>query len=233
MFRTPSGGFLCIARDRLELWIGDAIATSTNPRLEGAFRRNWWGFIGRKSADAALHELAGPELVAACRAKAPALSWAQVVTTPAGKALKADYVLHTTVPSYPLSRDPRPLPPVQASDFVADDAEAWRLLAESFRNIMDAAASMRMQSMCLPAIGCGCRGYPVDKAAKVGLNVILAQHSSAVDVAAKEGAKVPYLEIRILENVTFDLWVKEARGREILKECSERDPQIELWEGLT
>ena len=34
---------------------GEAIMTSTNNKLEGVRRKNWWGFSGRKSADADLN----------------------------------------------------------------------------------------------------------------------------------------------------------------------------------
>jgi len=35
---------------------GDYIVTSTNRRLEGIHRKNWWGFAGGSSCDASLHE---------------------------------------------------------------------------------------------------------------------------------------------------------------------------------
>lgn len=45
---------------------GDVILTSTNRRLEGVYRQNWWGFAGKKSADAAVHDR-WPELSVAMR----------------------------------------------------------------------------------------------------------------------------------------------------------------------
>eukprot|EP00913_Durusdinium_trenchii_P032791 g30696.t1 len=96
-FRRPHGGFLCLADADLAEWPGEALATSTNRHLEGTLRRNWWGFAGRKSADAALHEKAGPELLAECRAQASSLKFGEVVVTKAPN-LKARYVLHTVSP---------------------------------------------------------------------------------------------------------------------------------------
>lgn len=50
---------------------GDVLINSTSSRLEGTQRKNWWGFAGRKSADAALHAKfeekgTAPDLRAAC-----------------------------------------------------------------------------------------------------------------------------------------------------------------------
>ncbi|CAD7923357.1 unnamed protein product, partial [Amoebophrya sp. A120] len=43
---------------------GQVIVTSTNRQLQGARLRNWWGFAGRKSADVALHDRCGGEMLA-------------------------------------------------------------------------------------------------------------------------------------------------------------------------
>ena len=55
---VPSTSFLRVSLTRASITDSDShvTITSTNRRLEGIHRRNWWGFAGIKSADAALHE---------------------------------------------------------------------------------------------------------------------------------------------------------------------------------
>eukprot|EP00435_Cladocopium_sp_Y103_P073223 s240_g42.t2 len=121
-FRRLSDGW----RSWRTIWqFAQVLATSASRHLEGTLRRNWWGFAGRKSADASLHEKAGPELLAACRAQASYLGFGE-----------ASYVLHTVVPGHPSSRDPRPMPLDRAADYASDDAEAERLLRQSFAGIL-------------------------------------------------------------------------------------------------
>ncbi|CAK0900147.1 unnamed protein product [Prorocentrum cordatum] len=134
-FRRRAGGFLCVTQANLEDFVGDAIATSTNRRLEGAHRRNWWGFAGRRSADAALHARAGAELLRLCHERASELRFGE------------------------------------AADFV-EAPEAAELLRRSYAELLRTAAELGVQSLACPAIGCGCRGYPVREAAEVALRAV-------------------------------------------------------------
>ena len=56
-YRLSRARFLCLREAFLEEFDGDAIITSANPRFEGTQRKNWWGFAGKQSADASLHNL--------------------------------------------------------------------------------------------------------------------------------------------------------------------------------
>mmetsp|Transcript_33159 Transcript_33159/g.104998 ORF Transcript_33159/g.104998 Transcript_33159/m.104998 type:complete len:248 (+) Transcript_33159:38-781(+) len=216
-FYQRAGGFLCIAQGNLEDFVGDAIVTSTNCRLEGTHRRNWWGFIGRKSADAALHEKAGPQLLQACREKAAELPFGTVLVTPAGPKLAARYVLHTAVPSHPAGRDPRPLPAAQAADFATAEA-AVQVLREGYAEVLRQAAGVRAETLACPAVGCGIRGYPIDEAARIGLEAIA--HNSAV----------PYVEVRIWDRMTFETWRQEC-SKMGLTPCTEDMVESSLWDG--
>lgn len=193
-----AGGFLCLAQESLEDWTGDAIVTSTNRHLEGTIRRNWWGFTGRRSADAALHARAGDFLVNACRAQVSQLRFGDVVVTDAGPNLQAFHVLHTAVPNHPAGRDPRPLPKGQAEDYVGV-RQAEALLSKSYTALLQVAEELRVESLCLPAIGCGCRGYPSTSAAHIGLGVLLAH-----------GSHIPYVEVRFWDQNTFSAWNQEC-----------------------
>lgn len=217
LYRRPGGGFLCLSQENLEDWVGDALATSTNRRLEGVLRRNWWGFAGRRSADAALHARAGDFLVQACRNQASELAFGATLVTAAGPHLQAQHVLHTAVPSHPAGRDPRPLPQEQAEEIV-DAEHAELLLGTSYAGVISAAASLGAQSLCCPAIGCGCRGYPLDTAARIGLRAVAG------------ASAVPYVEVRFWERRAFDAW-EEAVGQASLQPCAEQEAMDALWGG--
>lgn len=224
-FRRPHGGYLCLADADIAEWSGEVLATSASRHLEGTLRRNWWGFAGRKSADASLHEKAGPELLAACRAQASYLGFGEVLVTSAPN-LKARYVLHTVVPGHPSSRDPRPMPVDRAADYASDDAEAERLLRQSFAGLVAKTVQLNAKSLCCPAIGCGIRGFPAPLAAKAGLHHLVPEAECAVAQA------VPYVEVRFWDTNVLNAWTAEAFERD-LEECEEWQVKNELWQGHT
>ncbi|CAE6967598.1 unnamed protein product [Symbiodinium sp. KB8] len=86
--------------------------------------------------------------------------------------LQVRYVLHTAVPGYPGSRDPRPMPADRAADYAVDELQAEALLKRSFQGILQHTAELGATSLCCPAIGCGVRGFPPEVAARVGLTVL-------------------------------------------------------------
>mmetsp|Transcript_93724 Transcript_93724/g.264577 ORF Transcript_93724/g.264577 Transcript_93724/m.264577 type:complete len:267 (-) Transcript_93724:26-826(-) len=235
LFRRGGGGFLCLAQENLEDWVGDAIATSTNRHFEGIHRRNWWGFAGRRSADAALHERVGDGfLVHACRAQARELPFGEVLVTEAGPNLRARHVLHTVVPCHPRTRDPRPLPPARAADFATSAEHAEELLAASYSALIRAAAGLTAQTLCCPALGCGCRGFPLEVAARVGLDALAAPVALAVSLQEEPSkastCPVPYVEVRFWENRVFDAWLEECARRDLVA-CEAREVEEALWGG--
>lgn len=223
LYRRAGGGFLCLARANLEDWAGDAIATSTNRRLEGNIRRNWWGFAGRKSADAALHERAGDFLARACRQQVAELDYGAVLVTKAGPNLGTAYVLHTTVPSHPAGQDSRPLPPHHAGDYTEPE-EAEELLGRSYDEVLRTASELGVESLCCSAIGCGFRGFPLDVAASIGLGAL-----------GRRSHGVPYVEVRFWEYRAFFAWREEATERcPELSLCDDEALAVveaALWEG--
>lgn len=219
-FYRRARGFLCLAQENLEDFAGDLVATSTNRRLEGAYRRNWWGFSGRRSADVALHARAGPELLQSCRSVCGELEFGKVLVTPAGPNLLVGRVIHTCVPHHPGGLDPRPLPEQQAADIAPTGQEAMGVLRDAYSNILGAAAELKAESLACPAIGCGVRKYPVREAAQVGLRAI------------QRDETVPYVEVRFWAQQVFDTWVDECRlmGLPCTDEGQVAD---ELWQGLS
>mmetsp|Transcript_45681 Transcript_45681/g.102259 ORF Transcript_45681/g.102259 Transcript_45681/m.102259 type:complete len:259 (-) Transcript_45681:140-916(-) len=220
-FQRPYGGYLCLADADLAEWAGEALATSTNKNLEGILRRNWWGFAGRRSADAALHERAGPELLEACRSQASMLDFGMVLTT-AAPNLKARFLLHTVVPGHPQSRDPRPMPADRAAEYAPSDAVAEQLLQQSFEGVLQRAAELGARSLCCPAFGCGVRGFPPKVAARIGLNVL-------ADPATPP--RVPYVEVRFWDHGVLHAWMQEASESRQLVEVEEMQVREELWQG--
>eukprot|EP00929_Paragymnodinium_shiwhaense_P088321 TRINITY_DN48617_c0_g1_i1.p1 TRINITY_DN48617_c0_g1~~TRINITY_DN48617_c0_g1_i1.p1 ORF type:complete len:250 (-),score=62.05 TRINITY_DN48617_c0_g1_i1:8-757(-) len=219
-FRRP-GGFLCLVQENLEDFAGDALVSSTNRRLEGTFRRNWWGFIGQRSADVALHTRAGPALLKACRAKATELPFGTVLVTSSVPSLDVDWVLHTCVPSHPAGRgaDTRPLPAELSGDYVSEE-EALETLRLSYEAVLRAAGDLEVQTLALTALGTGYRGYPQEAAAEIAL------------AALRSDLKIPYLEVRFWARVTFNCWVEHCQALQ-LESCDEKTIQDELWEGRT
>eukprot|EP00933_Yihiella_yeosuensis_P029269 TRINITY_DN22942_c1_g2_i1.p1 TRINITY_DN22942_c1_g2~~TRINITY_DN22942_c1_g2_i1.p1 ORF type:complete len:260 (+),score=50.22 TRINITY_DN22942_c1_g2_i1:35-781(+) len=211
--------FLCLAQEGLENFVGDALVTSTNCRLEGINRRNWWGFAGRRSADAALHEKAGPSLLQACHAVAEELTHGVVIVTPGGPNLKVSSVLHVAVPSHPDGRDPRPLPPHMAAEYV-DPQDALLLLRNTYKSALQRATELHVKSLACPAIGCGCRGFPLAEAAEIGLAAIVDESS------------VPFIEVRFWDHATFMTW-REKTKELGLEPCEEYEVQNSLWGGET
>eukprot|EP00927_Polykrikos_kofoidii_P077288 TRINITY_DN74242_c0_g1_i1.p1 TRINITY_DN74242_c0_g1~~TRINITY_DN74242_c0_g1_i1.p1 ORF type:complete len:267 (-),score=30.43 TRINITY_DN74242_c0_g1_i1:45-815(-) len=214
-------GFLCLAQENIEDWVGDAIATSTNRRLEGVVRRNWWGFTGRRGADAALHDRAGEFLVRACHEQTSELAFGRVLVTSAGPGLpQVGRLLHTAVPSHPAGRDPRPLPPHQAAEYMEAE-EAEEFLAQSFSALLSTATELDIKSLCCPAIGCGCRGFPLDVAARIGLDALAGDH------------QIPYVEVRFWDHSTFMTWLEASRALPSLAPCEDSHVREALWDGLS
>ena len=86
-----------LLRGDISLCGAEAIATSTNPRLEGTRQSSFWRFSGRKNADGAIRSAGGPELARATfrlAASAAPLAPGSAVATAAGGQLKAQWVIH-------------------------------------------------------------------------------------------------------------------------------------------
>lgn len=125
----------------------DAIVNAANQKM-----------LGGGGVDGAIHRVAGPALLDACR-EVPEVS--PGVRCPTGEAritpgfeLPAKYVIHTVGPVY----GARP-----------QDAE---LLASSFRSSLELATSHGLRSIAFPAVSCGVYGYPLGEAASIAAAVV-------------------------------------------------------------
>lgn len=134
------------------------------------------GLAGGGGVDGAIHRAAGAaKLQAACRPIAPC-PVGEARVTPAF-ALPAKWIIHTVGPIWR----------------GGNDGEA-RLLANCYRNSVDAAREVGASSIAFPAISTGVYGYPKDDAARI-----------AVEALSEVGGQ---LEIRLIafDTATLDLY---------------------------
>ncbi len=143
--------------------------------------------LGGGGVDGAIHQAAGPGLLAEC------VSMPEVrpgVRCPTGQAcitaaykLPARQVIHTVGPVY--------------RDGLSGEPEA---LAACYRNCMKIAVEHKLRSLAFPAISCGVFGYPPSDAAQIAIretreflasdnslqSVVLVAFGSEIEVSLRE-----------------------------------------------
>jgi O-acetyl-ADP-ribose deacetylase (regulator of RNase III) len=141
-----SGPSLLAARGDITRSRCDAIVNAASETL-----------LGGGGVDGAIHAVAGPELLAACRALPEVTPGVRCPTGEAritlGFRLPARYVIHTVGPVY---------------RGYAADAE---LLAAAHRSSLELAVSWGLGTVAFPAISCGVFGYPPEQAARIAVAV--------------------------------------------------------------
>ena len=109
---------------------------------------------GGGGVDGAIHDAAGPALMAECR-KIGGCPTGSAVATSAGN-LSAKYIFHAVGPIY----DGRP--------------EDERLLRSAYQACLDLAEQHQVQSIVFPSLSTGAYGYPLTLAAPIALSTIIA-----------------------------------------------------------
>jgi O-acetyl-ADP-ribose deacetylase (regulator of RNase III) len=137
----------------LELLMGDITQETTDAIVNAANS----GLLGGGGVDGAIHNAAGPGLLAECkkiREQRGALSAGQAVTTSGGK-LKARYVIHTVGPVWQGGKVNEP-----------------QILESCYCHSMEEANLKYCTSVSFPSVSTGAYGYPVAAAAQIALRAI-------------------------------------------------------------
>lgn len=109
---------------------------------------------GGGGVDGAIHRAGGPQIMEECR-KIGGCPTGSAVATTAGR-LRAKYVFHAVGPIYGVDRD------------------APRLLASAYQRCLDLAEQYGLQSIAFPSLSTGAYGYPLNEAAPIALQTIIA-----------------------------------------------------------
>ncbi|HEY1012858.1 MAG TPA: O-acetyl-ADP-ribose deacetylase [Herpetosiphonaceae bacterium] len=138
-----------IGSTRLELVRGDIARQEVDAIVNAANR----SLLGGGGVDGAIHHVAGPELLAACR-ELGGCATGEAKLTP-GFGLPARFVIHAVGPVY-RGR--------------GDEAEP---LAAAYRSALELAAAHGARSIAFPAISAGAYAYPLPDAARVALETVI------------------------------------------------------------
>jgi len=145
---------LCIIQGDITKQDTDAIVNAANSSL-----------MGGGGVDGAIHRAGGPAILEECKqvvARQGRLPTGKAVMTTGGN-LKARYVIHTVGPIW----------------YGGDKGEP-DLLASVYQESLKLAMENQLSSISFPSISTGAYGYPVDKASRVAIGVVIASLRQSV-----------------------------------------------------
>lgn len=142
---------LQVNKTRIELSLGDITVEATDAIVNAANT----SLLGGGGVDGAIHRAAGPGLLAETSRMGGCATGDAKIS--GGHALAARHVIHAVGPVY----DP-------------GDLAVPGLLASAYRRSLELADEHRLRSIAFPAISAGVYGYPLDEAARIALETVVA-----------------------------------------------------------
>ena len=140
-----------IGATRLDIVVADITTLDVDAIVNAANR----ALLGGGGVDGAIHRVAGPELLAACRTLGGCETGSAKITR--GYRLKASHVIHAVGPVWS----------------GCGDEEA--LLAGCYRAALDLAADHSLRSIAYPAISTGIYRFPADLAARIAVGTVASE----------------------------------------------------------
>ena len=130
----------------------DAIVNAANATL-----------LGGGGVDGAIHRSAGPQLLEDCSRLGGCQTGRAKITK--GYGLPAKFVIHAVGPVW--------------TDGKRNEA---KLLASCYRESMKLAVEHQVSTIAFPAISCGIYGYPLEQAAEIAIDTLLAFQEGGANV---------------------------------------------------